>query len=258
MRSPNCEPIEPLLPAYALDALDDDDRTAVEMHLKGCESCRAQYTELLETMARIAKSSPQHIPPLTVEQRLAAYVGANGSGSLQRLAVWLRGLFGSPRRWMPMTSAAFAAAVIVIGGLATEVGRLSIQKVALTTRLAQQQQAVMQYAQECTNKTMLNGTALAAGATALVRFTPTEHLGVLEVNGLASLSAAQTYQLWLIDSGGGYENGGLFQVPAAPNDQIAILIIAPRNFKDYARFGISIEPSTGSLHPTSPLALGSL
>ena len=159
---------------------------------------------------------------------------------------------------MPVAGAVLSVAVIVIGGLAAEVARLSDQQMALTTRVALQQQAVMKYAQECTNQTTLNSTSLAAGATALVKFTPTEHLGVLEVSGLAPLPAGQTYQLWLIDGSGRYESGGLFQMPAAPNNQIVILIIAPRDFKDYARFGVSIEPHTRSPRPTSPATLGSL
>ncbi len=35
--------------AYALDALDDDERRAYEAHLAGCEQCRAELAGLTDT-----------------------------------------------------------------------------------------------------------------------------------------------------------------------------------------------------------------
>ena len=258
MSSATCESIEPLLVTYALDALDETERSSVEAHMKTCAFCRAKHAAFLELMADIALSSPQHMPPPSLEYHLAKQVGAGQGDPPNRLVGWLRGRLGPSRRWATVAGAVLCMAVIAMGGLIVEVARLSTQQLGLTTRLAQQQQAIMQYAQECTNQTSLAGTPLTVGATALVRFTPTEHLGVLEVSNLAPLPATQTYQLWLIDNSGNYQTGGLFQMPALPNQQIAVLVVAPRNFKDYARFGISIEPNTGSPHPTGPLAFGSL
>ena len=44
------------LAAYAVDALDPDERAAVEAHLDGCAPCRAELAEHWETLARVVRS----------------------------------------------------------------------------------------------------------------------------------------------------------------------------------------------------------
>ena len=40
--------------AYALDALDDEERAAFEAHLRDCESCRAEVGSLGNTVESLA------------------------------------------------------------------------------------------------------------------------------------------------------------------------------------------------------------
>jgi anti-sigma-K factor RskA len=50
-----------MIGAYVADALDDDERTAFEQHLAGCESCRrevAEFTETLGELSRLTESPP--------------------------------------------------------------------------------------------------------------------------------------------------------------------------------------------------------
>ena len=46
--------VEDLLGAYALDALDPDERDAVELHLRECPRCRAEVLDFRETAALLA------------------------------------------------------------------------------------------------------------------------------------------------------------------------------------------------------------
>lgn len=48
--------IEELLGAYALDAVEPDEREAVELHLRGCPRCKAEVTEHREVAALLAHS----------------------------------------------------------------------------------------------------------------------------------------------------------------------------------------------------------
>jgi hypothetical protein len=49
MTEQDCQRTRELLEAYALGALEDDERTAVERHLETCADCRALAAELVET-----------------------------------------------------------------------------------------------------------------------------------------------------------------------------------------------------------------
>ena len=48
------ESIHDLSAAYALDALDDDERRAYEDHLAGCERCREEVASFSSTAGALA------------------------------------------------------------------------------------------------------------------------------------------------------------------------------------------------------------
>src|SRR4051812_36552435 len=58
-----------LLGAYALDAVDDDEREAIEAHLLSCPRCRAEVAEHREVAAFLSKGAPA---PDGVWDRIAA------------------------------------------------------------------------------------------------------------------------------------------------------------------------------------------
>src|SRR3954468_13451869 len=58
-----------LLGAYALDAIDDDEREAIEAHLLTCPRCRAEVAEHREVAAFLSKGAPA---PDGVWDRIAA------------------------------------------------------------------------------------------------------------------------------------------------------------------------------------------
>jgi anti-sigma factor RsiW len=62
------------LAAYALDALDDAERQAVDDHLSRCYACRAELAGHHETLSVLAGDET---PPATVWQRIAVGIGAD-------------------------------------------------------------------------------------------------------------------------------------------------------------------------------------
>ena len=64
------------LAAYALDALDDAERQAVDDHIAACPECRAELDGHHETLAAITSS--EEAPPAAVWERVAAGIGAPG------------------------------------------------------------------------------------------------------------------------------------------------------------------------------------
>jgi anti-sigma-K factor RskA len=75
----------------------------------------------------------------------------------------------------------------------------------------------------------------------------------LILNGLASLPADQTYELWLIPSDGDPVSAGLVQVTA--DGTTVSQIPMPSQPQEFAAVGLSIEPAGGSPQPTGPIVL---
>ena len=104
--------------AYALGALDEDERVAFEKHLAGCAECRDEVREYRETAARLAAGSPGVTPPPGLRARvldqarairpIAAGTGASDAGRSGRgcsgrgSSAWLSS-WRSPRLKMSQT-----------------------------------------------------------------------------------------------------------------------------------------------------------
>jgi anti-sigma-K factor RskA len=65
------------LAAYALDALGDAERQAVDDHLALCPECQAELAAHHETLASLTTAS-EEAPPAAVWERVAAGIGASG------------------------------------------------------------------------------------------------------------------------------------------------------------------------------------
>jgi anti-sigma-K factor RskA len=63
------------LAVYALDALDDDERRAVEAHLATCPACAAELDAHRAALAALTLDEP---PPPVVWSRIASEIGATG------------------------------------------------------------------------------------------------------------------------------------------------------------------------------------
>ena len=62
--------IHDLTPAYALDALDESERTAYESHLATCDRCRTDLAQLQETAVSLAYAVPAPAPPAALRERI--------------------------------------------------------------------------------------------------------------------------------------------------------------------------------------------
>ena len=67
--------IHALSGAYAVDALDDDERTGFERHLATCAECRAEVQSFCETAALISESESV-APPVSMRSRVLADIGS--------------------------------------------------------------------------------------------------------------------------------------------------------------------------------------
>jgi anti-sigma-K factor RskA len=72
MGDSECNDIQPLLPAYALGALEPDERTRVDDHLATCATCRAEAASYAHVVDSLGAAAPQESPPPALRERVLA------------------------------------------------------------------------------------------------------------------------------------------------------------------------------------------
>ena len=198
------EELDSLLGAYALDALDADDRGRVDAYLERDAAARAEVDEMRETAASLAMLPAETLDaPPELCDRIAGAIAAErassaasglgaGSPAIDELAA--RRARRTRLQWM-VPAAAAAAIVVVV--LAAQVSSLHNQ----LNRAHQLGPAAMAAAFD--RATTADGAREAgltsgSGATlARVVLLP-DGTGYLRGDHLARLPADQTYQLWAV------------------------------------------------------------
>lgn len=227
--------LKELLPAYALNALDEAELGLVNQHLSDCLECQQE----LAGYAAVVDLLPMAVPTVTggpdLKERLLARVAAEKEpvfapqSAVTRPSFWsqLARLFGE-RPWQP-------AAVLVLIGIIIAGFWLWRQAAPSTAEFA------------------FTSTESAPDAFGTLIVEDDGRTGTLSVTGLPTLPVDQQYQLWLIKDGE-RANGGVFSVDDGGDGRLHIE--APLPLADYAAFGVTIEPAGGSPGPTGPRVLG--
>lgn len=248
---PNAESVHALSGAYAVDALEDDERAAFERHLERCEDCRHEIASLREAAALMSLDA-QVAPPPGLRDRLLADIAqvrplppvterpespAPGSAPVAAGATVLpfRRRIGQRAR-----VAVAAAAVVVVGvglGVAQPWAPDDDPPVAAERVLASSDaQAVTQ--------------RFPDGSSATVTRSPSQGLAVIQTSDMADPPAQRVFELWLLDAEGAAVPAG---VMTSGGDRTLVL---DGDAADAAAVAITEEPQGGSQQPTSdPIAM---
>src|SRR6187399_407240 len=108
------EPFDDLAVAYALDALDAEERRAFEGHLATCAACRDSVSELVRVSASIGLDSEPVVPPVSLRERTLAR--ATGQRQSPR-AVAVAPAHRSGSAFNPFLSFALAVSLIGFAGV---------------------------------------------------------------------------------------------------------------------------------------------
>jgi anti-sigma-K factor RskA len=205
------ESIHDLSAAYALDALDADERQAYESHLAGCERCReevAAYSSAAEALAYAA--GPADPPPLLRDRILVAARAERPN------VVPLRS------RWVyPVAAAAAVAACVAIG--------LGIWNVSLNDRLSKAQ--------------ALHSVPVAGAPGSLV--VGSNGSAALVLYRLDSAPAGKTYEAWVIRGKRAPVPAGLFRGGGTA------FVPIHEKVKKGSVVAVTVEPAGGSDAPTT-------
>jgi anti-sigma-K factor RskA len=223
-----------LIPAYALDALDLEEKRIVEEHLAGCAICRDELSAYQGVVEHLALAAPDAVPSPALKGRLLERVRPKAE---PRPSWWEQ----LAALWRQAAPAWGVISVVIIIGL-----------VLLNLNLRDQSQAGT-VDPSGMRVVALSGTDAAPEAVGKLVLSRDGEYGALIVDGLPPLSEAQQYQLWLIKDGQ-RTSGGLLSV----NDEGygALWISASESLDIYAEFGMTVEPAGGSPGPTGEKVLG--
>lgn len=201
--------VEELLGAYALDALDEDERLLVDRHLSDCASCRQEIADHREVAALLAGTPIP--PPDRVWSAILAEIAPPAPTEQLAPVVPLRSREGRfnilSTRWLAGAAAAVAvvalsAAVIAQSG---RIGNLNAQVTAQQQEIASLgsvlqadplQQAVT-VALEDPDATVATLAAEDAGANMRIVLLP-DGTGYVFESNLEALPEDATYQLWAV------------------------------------------------------------
>lgn len=240
--------INDLLAAYALDAVDRDERDLVERHLADDPAARAEVDEMRETAAVLASLpvDEEGAPP-GLWNRIAGAIGVSDESP----AATAPGVVVPLTRRTRSVSMRLAASIAAVAALIIAI--LGVQVATRTPNRAGDLAAAYDNALDH-GATAVRLQRTGANPIAAEIALKSDGTGYLRNNDLAPLPAGKTYQLWAL-VGSGSAQRTLSAGVLGPEPSAAAFHVAGRP----AGFAITIEDAPGVVQSTqAPTAVGTV
>jgi anti-sigma-K factor RskA len=226
--------------AYALDALDERERTEFEAHYPSCEVCRADVSDFRATVTHLAEASAT-APPSGLKARVMADIVQTRQLSplLPTAVIDLAERRRRRQRWMG-GGMAVAAALIAIVATTVVVGDDGQPAYAtkLETVLGQDDAQFV---------TLQNTGVNGADGSVKVAWSDEIDAAVLLADDLPAAPSGKAYELWLIDADGPVPMNVLDDASDGSVRKALDIDAQPQ------AWGVTIEPQGGSPAPTGEI-----
>jgi anti-sigma-K factor RskA len=242
--------IHGLVGAYAVDAVDDEERAAFERHLAECPECRAEVASLREAAISISLTTTTPAPEALRENVLAKISTIRPFPPVEAPPRHDAAPVGHRADVVPLTrrrrattwlAAAAAAAAIVVGGVVWSPWDDGSQGTQLTA----------------TEKVLRAGDAqryqqAIDGARATIVRSASLGKAVIIADNMPAAPAGKDFQVWFDVPGRGMVSAGVMPHEAKPT----VTMLLEGDAAKATGAGITLEPAGGSPAPTSkPVAL---
>ena len=243
-----------LLAVYALNAVDGEERADLQSHVDECVRCSSE----LDALRSVSTAMGNHGEPASQElwERISShlydYVGTVPpirTPSLPGASISTLGGRRTQRGRTKYGVRAFAVAAAALVGilslnLASADHHLTQLNSALTLATGASNQALINAALETPGH--LNVNLTGSHSASLAHFVLLDGQGYLVSSNMATLPSNETYQLWVIIDGKPISIGLMGSKPVTVSFTFA-------DSKRPSEIAVTIEPSGGSVAPTSPI-----
>jgi anti-sigma-K factor RskA len=258
-------------PAYALGALDAEDRRAFEAHLETCALCAAE----VRSLSRVTSALPHTVTPVSpraeLRNRVLTSVGARSAG--QRSAAASAPLPRGSRSsiaWLP-----YAAILVLAAGFAVYVWDQRLRMTDLERRLNQSaasvrasERALVEARQEmiASQTTIgvltapdlaridLAGQAVAPQASARALWSRQRGM-VFTAANLPPLPTGSIYQVWVITAEAPTAPVSAGLLMPDPAGGATAFFMTPADIGTPTTIAVTIEPAGGAPGPTGAMYL---
>jgi anti-sigma-K factor RskA len=249
-----------LLPAFSLDAVDNNEHNAIEAHLAECPRCRAELDAHRDVAAALGNSveplpeglwssiagrllvGPDEEPP-PMPSLLRADTADNGAAVTFRTPRTARPRASRGRRLsMASLAAAVAAAAVVLG---VNLVNANNQVAHLQGAIGETAHTAVLAALETPGHKVVNLKNGSGHQVAEFVVLPSGQ-GYLVDSRLSTLSPTQTYQLWGVVDG---QTISLGLLGRSPHLDTFTLAGTPKA----SRLGVTVEPAGGSVLPSGAM-----
>ncbi len=247
--------------AYALDALDGNERSTFEEHLAGCAVCQGEVAELRATAGSLAFAAPEIRPDPRLRQRILDEAVEARSSVVQADGIAPAAERGMSR-WL-LAAASVAAVAAGAGYWFERQARLELGSVLDSARRQLTESQLEIGRQQALLDVLVDAdivtatlSATDAAPSARLYWNRRQGVAMLTAFNLAAAPDGRTYQLWGIDTVAGTApvSLGTFDPDAAQRAALTVAMPAGAAF-DLA--AVTEEPAGGSAQPTTtPFLVG--
>lgn len=176
-----CEDCQKLLGAYALNAVTLEERGAAAEHLAQCPNCERQLQELQSAANLLPLAVPTVEPPPALKGRILSTIATHKQETAPLPLP--RPIVPTHRRSRATTALALVAALLLL-----LLGGMTAWNITLQQQLASFSRPVA----------IIEGTATEPGISGQLTYFPEQHLTVMIIHNLPTLTGRQVYQGWLL------------------------------------------------------------